>query len=77
MAVPISFEPEFQAGTAQSLLAGDYLVTSITGRFQRDFDIAPNGQDFVMIRESQQEAPDIVIVLNWFEELKRLVPTGP
>ncbi len=77
MAVPISFEPEFQAGTAQSLLAGDYLVTSITGRLQRDFDIAPNGEEFVMIRESQQEAPDIVIVLNWFDELKRLVPTDP
>ncbi len=77
MTVPISFEPEFRAGTVPPLFGGDYLVISSTGRIQRDFDIAPDGQAFVMVRQGEQEAPDIVIVLNWFDELKRLVPTDP
>ena len=29
-----------------------------------------------MIKEDQQEAGQINVVLNWFEELKCLVPTG-
>ncbi len=38
-------------------------------------------QRFLMIKEAEQtgEAPaqtELSIVLNWFEELKRLVPTG-
>ncbi len=38
-------------------------------------------QRFLMIKEAEQtgEAPaqtELIIVLNWFEELKRLVPTG-
>ncbi len=41
------------------------------------YDVAPEGQRFVRIKESeeQQEAAQINVVLNWFEELKRLVPT--
>ena len=38
-------------------------------------------QRFLMIKEAEQtgEAPaqtELIIVQNWFEELKRLVPTG-
>jgi hypothetical protein len=28
-----------------------------------------------MIKESEQQVTQINIILNWFEELKRLVPT--
>ena len=41
-----------------------------------DYDITADGQRFLMIKGSEQQAPNqINIVLNWFEELKRLVPT--
>ncbi len=46
-----------------------------------NYDVTPDGQRFVMIRteESTTESSgttQITLVLNWFEELKRLVPTN-
>jgi Tol biopolymer transport system component len=42
----------------------------------RDYDVDPNGQ-FLMIRDPRESTSlGINVVLNWFEELKRLVPTG-
>jgi len=38
------------------------------------YDISPDGQRFLMIKREQAPA-QINIILNWFEELKRLVPT--
>ena len=45
----------------------------------RPYDIAPDGR-FLIIRSGQAEAAggtasDLILVQNWFEELKRLVPT--
>ncbi len=41
------------------------------------YDISPDGARFLMMKEGdiEQEQAQINIVLNWFEELKRLVPT--
>jgi hypothetical protein len=41
------------------------------------FDVRSDGQRFLMIKEGEQaaSATQINVVLNWFEELKRLVPT--
>ena len=41
------------------------------------YDITPDGQRFVMIKESegQPTTDQLIVVVNWFEELKRLVPT--
>jgi len=41
------------------------------------YGISPDGKRFLMMKEetAQQQAP-INVVLNWFEELKRLVPTN-
>ncbi len=46
---------------------------------ERTYDIAPDGQRFVMIKESGEASrpaasPEIILVQNWLEELKRLVP---
>ena len=42
-----------------------------------NYDITRDGQRFLMIQLGEQQgAPtQINVVLNWFEELKRLVPT--
>jgi hypothetical protein len=41
----------------------------------RSFDIAPGDQRFLMLRFSGEDAPsEVVVVENFFEELKRLVP---
>ena len=46
----------------------------------RPYDIAPDGR-FLMIRSAQADAgigtaATLIVVQNWFEELKRLVPTN-
>ncbi len=51
--------------------------------FQSQFNegkskISPDGQRFLMIKEADEEEgqAQINVFLNWFEELKRLVPTN-
>ena len=43
-----------------------------------DFDIAPDGKSFVMVKPDEEygKATEIRLVLNWFEELKRIAPAG-
>ena len=45
----------------------------------RMYDVSADGQRFLMIKETsgadeRPPSPRIVLVQNWFEELKRLVP---
>jgi hypothetical protein len=48
----------------------------------RNFDISHDGQRFLMIKEAPGNAgalqpsarDELVVVFNWFEELKRLAP---
>jgi len=39
-----------------------------------NYDVDSEGR-FLMVKEQEQGAGQINVVLNWFEELKRLVPT--
>ena len=60
---------------AQAYLVGPRAV----GAPGRTYDISPDGQRFLMVKESRSEQAaaqrEIVVVQNWREELKRLVPT--
>ena len=43
------------------------------------WDISPDGQRFLMVKMDErkpQPVTDIILVQNWFEELKRLCPRG-
>jgi Tol biopolymer transport system component len=72
MAVEISLEPTFKAGRPQLLFAEKYLARAIS----EFWEITPDGEDFVLIKdEERQPLTRINVVLNWFEELQRLVPT--
>ena len=76
MAVPINTEPTLSPGNPVALFSGSYAVAG--GILPRPFDIAPDGQRFLVIKGVPWagDQPDIIIVQNWFEELKRLVPTN-
>ncbi len=41
------------------------------------YNVAPDGQRFVVIEEGESEpaVTQLIVVQNWVEELKRLVPT--
>ena len=77
LAVSIVTEPRFTTGVPEVLFEGAYLPPS--GQ-NRSYDLTPDGGRFVMIKASDatsdaDESPQIILVQNWFEELKRLVPT--
>ena len=45
----------------------------------RAYDLSLDSQRFLMVKEEQRKptpVTEIILVQNWFEELKRLVPTG-
>ncbi len=81
MAVEIKVSgSELIPGNPVFLFQGDY---STAGPI-RSYDVKPDGQRFLMtrfgatnaaIRPEEYFGNKVTIVLNWFEELKRLVPT--
>ncbi len=43
----------------------------------RSYDVSSDGQTLFMVRRAEPFADDTVhVVGNWFEELRRLVPTN-
>jgi serine/threonine-protein kinase len=84
MVVTVEREPSFGFGTPAILFSGTYAAPE-TGDLSRQtmWDIHPEGKRFLMIKpfgatdeESvAEDRPKIIVVTNWFEELKKLVPT--
>ena len=71
MAVSIRTEPTFEAGKPRLLFEGTYFQH----QYSYDYDVDSEGR-FLMVKEEEEQAPgQINVVENWFEELKRLVPT--
>ena len=42
----------------------------------RTYDLSLDGSRFLMIKQMPPDDAALVVTLNWFEELKRLVPAG-
>jgi len=74
MVVSVQTESTFRAGRPEVLFEGLYRTTGHPDGLQY-YDISPDGQRFLMIKRDEDPA-QINVVLNWFEELKRLVPTN-
>jgi len=74
MVVPVQMEPAFKAEKPELLFEGSYLY-SITN-LSTNYDVTPDGQRFVMVQGAEVEQTQINVVLNWFEELKQVVPTN-
>ena len=74
MTVNITTDPAFIAGKPRMLFEEDRYQTSDP---LRSYDVAADGR-FLMLKFSEQPSEPVTqlrVVLNWFEELKRLVPT--
>ncbi|MFC2142139.1 protein kinase [Acidobacteriota bacterium] len=74
-AVDIKTDPRFVPGIPTELFKNRLAKASPL----RNYDVAPDDQRFLMIRaepDTMEDQIEINVVLNWFEELKRLVPTG-
>jgi serine/threonine-protein kinase len=67
------------AATPPTMVVKEGYVTSLGGNPGRTYDISADGQRFLMIKSDASDpatpAPNLIVVQNWTEELKRLVPT--
>ena len=73
MVVLYEAETTFIPESPEVLFSGTYSTGS-----HRNYDLHPAGQRFLMIKESGAAGDvrqQLILVQNWFEELKRLVPT--
>ena len=76
MAVEITTDPTFREGIPRLLFEENFQLSIST---LANYDVTPDGQRFVMIKESEEQqeaATQINVVLNWFEELKQRVPVN-
>ena len=73
MSVAVETRPTFQAGTPKTLFSGTYNLRSNSGV---SYDVDPKGGRFLMIRPAEDSASpaQVRVVVNWFEELRRLAP---
>ena len=74
MAVDVDAKSGFSSGKPRMLFDGPYQPS---GGYPF-YDVSADGQRFLMLKpvESQTSAQtQINVALNWFEELKRLVPS--
>jgi serine/threonine-protein kinase len=79
----VSIAPgSWKASTPTRLFDASSYALGAIGTFtvSRTYDVSPDGQKFLMIKPSENPAQSstvqqIVIVQNWFEELKAKVPT--
>jgi len=79
MAVPVDPRSStWNAGTPVKLFKGPY-ETGLPAS-GRNYDVSPDGKRFLMVKESpavtRATPPQLVVVQNWVEELKRLAPVN-
>ncbi len=69
MSVVVESTTPFKVGPPRVLFEAGYA----NGYF-RDWDVAPGGERFLMMKEGEVEVGEWILVQNWFSELERLVP---
>ena len=75
MAASLHSDPRFRVLGRKKLFDGAHFWNI---PFRAHYDVHPDGQRFLVLnmRSADEEVAKINVVLNWFEELKRRVPTG-
>ena len=66
VAVRVDTSPTFRIGTPDILFSA---------RYRPVYDVDRNGQRFLMLKPAETPPGVFHVVVNWTEELKRLVPT--
>ncbi|MCX6545425.1 MAG: protein kinase [Acidobacteria bacterium] len=75
MAVSITLTPSFEAGTPHKLFEGRYWMQVAT----RGYDVTADGRRFFLTQTKERpplHVTQMILVQNWFEELKAKVPPG-
>ena len=72
MVANVTIEPDFLPERARVLFDGDFSTYASSGP---SYSLHPDGKRFLMLQDIPPEPAPIEITVNWFEELKRLVPS--
>jgi len=73
MAVRVTTHPTFSAEKPRLLFEWPY--DADLWAWDANYDVAPDGQRFLMIKGSE-DSTQLNVILNWFEDLKRRIPSG-
>jgi hypothetical protein len=78
MRVPVKTGATFD-GTPEKVFDAKYLVRQPGEGPGRQYDVSADGKRFLMVKDTgvadkRPQSARIILVQNWFEELKRLVP---
>ncbi len=71
MSSVITTEPEFKWEEPQELFRGNYLNPG-----GHSYDVAQDGRFLLLQGEQPLTITNLNVILNWFSELNRLVPTN-
>jgi dipeptidyl aminopeptidase/acylaminoacyl peptidase len=71
--VKVTTEPEFDVSVPQELF--ELPFAHANPDFGTYYDVSPDGERFLVV--SDRSTTEFNVILNWFEELKRLVPANP
>ncbi len=75
MAVTIETKPSFLAGRTRLLFQRKYNPREMNPFGSPNYDVSSDGRFLIIKPDSSASSTQINFALNWFEELKRLVPT--
>ena len=67
--------PAFRASVSSVVFDEPY-EPGFGGTGTPGYDVSLDGERFLMVQRNADAAPGYTVVLNWFEELKRLVPVN-
>ena len=75
-AAPVALTPTFTSGPGKRLFGGANYFGNGPRLSMRTYDLSLDGSKFLMVKQQTTpgDAAALVVALNWFEELKRLVP---
>jgi hypothetical protein len=77
MSVATSLKPTFHAAKPRVIFTIDQSIGSAFRMPPTNYAVMPNEERFVFTKLSQMNpVTQVILVENWFEELKRLVPTN-
>ncbi len=78
MSVGTTLEPTFEVTRAPRQVLDFPTIENVIPPLVSVYDVSRDGQHFMAIRQRvrSEQPTSIVVVQNWFEELRRLVPTN-
>lgn len=72
MSVSTQTAPSFRAGEPETLFEQPFQLDQWG---KANYDVSLDGERFLMVRTTPSTTTCLPVIVNWFDELKRLVPT--